>query len=154
MKSVLFVCLGNICRSPCAEGVLKDQAENQSIELQVESCGLGDWHKGQLPDERMRQTTQARGITLSSRAQAFRKEFFEKFDLILAADRSVLDELHKRAQSPEHKAKIQLMTKYSKAHQGQDVPDPFYHEMAQFEIVMDMIEEACQGLLEHLTESS
>lgn len=154
MKSVLFVCLGNICRSPCAEGVLKHQADKQSFDLHVESCGLGDWHKGQLPDERMRQTALARGIALSSRAQAFKHEFFDKFDLILAADHSVKDELHKWAKIPEHKAKIQLMTKFSKTHQGKEVPDPFYHELAQFEFVMDMIEEACQGLLEHLKNSS
>lgn len=154
MKSVLFVCLGNICRSPCAEGVLKDQAEKQSVDLHVESCGLGDWHEGQLPDERMRQTTLARGIALSSHAQAFQKDFFQKFDYILAADRSVLHELLKWAETPGDKAKVQLITNFSKAHQGQDVPDPFYHEMAQFEIVMDMIEEACQGLLEHLTKNS
>ena len=150
MKSVLFVCLGNICRSPCAEGVLRHYAEIKNIDLHVESCGLGDWHQGQLPDERMRKTAQSRGIVLSSRAQAFKKEFFDKFDLILAADQAVIDELHKWAKIPEYKAKIQLMTKFSKEHHGKEVPDPFYHEMPVFEQVMDMIEEACNGILEHL----
>lgn len=154
MNSILFVCLGNICRSPCAEGVLKHFAESGGHDIHVASCGLGDWHEGQLPDERMRKTAQARGIVLSSRAQAFRSEFFDSFDWILAADKSVLDELHKWTDSPEHKAKIHLITKFSKAHQGKDIPDPFYHEAAQFEYAMDMIEDACKGIIEHLEKSS
>lgn len=153
MPSILFVCLGNICRSPCAEGVLKHYAENRGLNIHVESCGLGDWHEGQLPDKRMRQTAQARGIILSSQAQAFRRDFFDQFDWILVADHSVFEELHKWAKVPEHKAKIQLLTKFSHTFQGQEIPDPFYKDIAQFELVMDMIEDSCLGLLDHLENS-
>lgn len=154
MVSILFVCLGNICRSPCAEGVLKHFAKEDGLDLHVESCGLGDWHEGQLPDERMRKTAQARGIVLNSRAKGFRPEFFDIFDWILAADKSVLDELHKKTDSPAHKAKIHLMTKFSKSHLGKDVPDPYYHEIAQFEYAMDIIEDACRGISERLKKKS
>lgn len=154
MVSILFVCLGNICRSPCAEGVMKRFVEQGGFDHHVESCGLGDWHEGHLPDERMQKTAHARGIVLSSRAKPFQTKFFESFDLILAADKSVLDELHKRAQTPEHKAKIHLMTKYSLVHRGKDIPDPYHHELGQFEYAMDMIEDACKGLLEQLEKTS
>jgi protein-tyrosine phosphatase len=147
MPSILFVCLGNICRSPCAEGVLKHYSKDADLDLHVESCGLGDWHQGQLPDERMRRTANNRGIVLSSRAQALQHDYFDKFDIILAADNSVMYELHKWATTPEHKAKIHLITKYSKLYHEQEIPDPFYEDQAQFELVMDMIEDSCHGLI-------
>ncbi len=154
--SILFVCLGNICRSPCAEGVLLQKAKEAvpPINLSVASCGLGDWHAGQLPDERMRKTAEYRGITLVSRAQGFKPEFFENFDYILAADNSVMIQLHRWALEPEHKGKIHLLTKYSKTFNGEEIPDPYYGDQGEFEHVMDMIEEACSGLLEHLRRSS
>lgn len=152
MPLVLFVCLGNICRSPAAEGILKHLAKKKerAADLHVESCGLGDWHEGQLPDPRMRQTAEARGIVLSSRAKAFQHDFFEKFDYILAADMKVMYELHRWAKTPEHKAKIHLMTKFGRAYKDVEVPDPFYEDLGHFELVMDMLEDACEGLLEHL----
>ena len=133
---------------------MKHFSNSSKLDVHVESCGLGDWHQGQLPDERMRKTAQARGIVLTSRAQAFQREFFDKFDWILAADQSVFDELHKWASTPEHKAKIHLMTKFSTYHSGRDIPDPFYHGLPEFEEAMDMIEDACRGLLEHLEKTS
>jgi protein-tyrosine phosphatase len=154
MVSILFVCLGNICRSPAAEGVMNHLAKKitPSLELHVQSCGLGDWHKGQLPDERMRKTAKSRGIILTSRAQAFDQLFFDKFDYILAADHKVMYELHKWAKNPEHKAKIILITKFSKTYKDKEIPDPYYLDQGHFELVMDMMEEACQRLLEHLME--
>lgn len=150
MISILFVCLGNICRSPCAEGVLKHFAKNRGLNMHIESCGLGDWHEGQLPDKRMRETSQARGIILSSRVKAFQNNFFDKFDWILVADRNIFNELHKWAKIPEHKAKIHLLTKFSPNFRDLEIPDPFYEDIAQFELVMDMIEDACKGFLDHL----
>lgn len=152
MGSILFVCLGNICRSPAAQGVLMHLAQkmNPPMELHIESCGLGDWHLGHLPDERMRQAAASRGITLSSRAQAFRPEYFDQFDYILAADNKVLYELHRWATHPEHKQKIHLITHFSKAFQEEEIPDPFYGGDAHFELVLDILEDACQNLLEHL----
>lgn len=152
MPSVLFVCLGNICRSPCAEGVLIHliKKSDLSIDIRVESCGLGDWHTGQLPDERMRCTAEARGIVLSSRARPFEPDYFEDFDYILAADHGVMYELHKWAKTAEHKAKIHLFTKFSSTYKDQEIPDPFHFDQGHFELVMDMIEDACNGLFERL----
>ena len=124
------------------------------LELVVESCGLGDWHEGQLPDERMRKAAISRGIALTSRAQPFHLDFFDKFDYILAADQSVMYELHKWAKTPAHKAKINLMTKFSSAYSGQEVPDPYYNDQGYFELVMDMLEDSCQGLIKHIAEKN
>jgi len=153
MTSILFVCLGNICRSPAAEGILVQMAQAAAppIPVKVESCGLGDWHQGQLADERMRKAANERGIVLSSRAQAFKPEFFEEFDYIFAADNSVLYELHKCAKSPEHKAKIHLMSQFSFTYSNQEIPDPYYANQGHFDLVLDMLEDCCQGIVHHLT---
>lgn len=118
VNSVLFVCLGNICRSPAAEGFLRNlSAKDPDLHnLQIESCGLGEWHVGQLPDERMREASKNRSVILSSRAQQFQSEFLDRFDLILAADNEILNELYRHAKTPEHKAKIHLITHFSVAH--------------------------------------
>lgn len=152
MPSILFVCLGNICRSPAAEATLRHLARKEPIgdTLSIESCGLGDWHIGQLPDLRMREASQNRGIVLSSRAQKFQSAFLERFDLILAADSRVLQDLHRHAKSPEHKAKIHLITHFSSCYPEEDIPDPYYQGEAGFEQVLDMIEDSCLGILEHL----
>jgi len=152
MSSVLFVCLGNICRSPAAEGILRHLHQHKAADkpLHIESCGLGDWHKGKLPDERMREAAKIRGIVLTSRAQKFQPDFFDRFDLILVADKKVLHELYAHASSSEHKAKIQMMTHFSSAYFDQEVPDPYYDGEAGFEHVLNMLEDSCEGLLEHL----
>lgn len=152
MASILFVCLGNICRSPAAEGILRHmiQQQAQDLDVHIESCGLGDWHKGRLPDERMREAAKKRGYFLTSRAQKIDSSFFDRFDLVLVADQKVLNEVYQHAKSPEHKAKIHLMTRFSTAFRDQPVPDPYYEGDAGFEHVLNMIEDACEGLVEHL----
>lgn len=151
MPKVLYVCLGNICRSPAAEGILRNLAEKyQLADLTVESCGLGDWHVGHLPDERMQRAAKDRGFILKSRARLFDATFFEKFDYLLAADHHVLHELYKFAATPENKAKIHLMSDYSKTYRGQDIPDPYYDSAGGFETVLDMIEDCCESLLRHI----
>lgn len=151
--SVLFVCLGNICRSPAAEGILRHLARKEGIDIHVESCGLGDWHTGNLPDERMREASQNRGFTLSSRAQKIKPEFFDSFDFIFVADQKVLNELYKYAEKPEHKAKMHYMTHFSSAFKGEEVPDPYYEGEAGFERVLDMLEDSCEGIITHLKKS-
>lgn len=152
MASVLFVCLGNICRSPAAEGVLRKMAsEHEHLkDLHVESCGIGDWHVGQLADERMRHAAEGRGVILSSRAQQFHHTFLDRFDYILAVDQEVLNDLYHHARNPEHKAKIHLITAFSKCYPGQEVPDPYYGGEGAFEHVLNIIEDSCEGLVEHL----
>ncbi|CUI16428.1 low molecular weight protein-tyrosine-phosphatase [Candidatus Protochlamydia naegleriophila] len=147
---VMFVCMGNICRSPAAEGILKHLAQNESLSLHVESCGVGDWHVGQAPDRRIQEASKARGIVLTSRAQQFQKDFFDHFDYILVADKEVLKFLYQYARTPEYKAKIALMTEFSSLYKGQDVPDPYYQPGGAFELVLDMLEESCEGLLNHI----
>ncbi len=156
MVSVLFVCLGNICRSPAAEGILKHHVVNDSsgIEVHIESCGLGDWHLGNLPDPRMRDAAKNRGLILTSRAKGFHPDYFDRFDYILVADHKVLNELYGRTSKPEHKAKMHLITHYSTTYRDQEVPDPYYDGEAGFENVMDMLEDACAALLAHLKQKA
>lgn len=152
MKKVLFVCLGNICRSPAAEGVLRHLIEQQHLtnEISVESCGIGDWHLGSYPDERMTKAARDRGITLSSRAKLFNINNFADFDMILAADSEVLHHLYQFARTTDEKAKLHLINDFSILYKGQDVPDPYYQGDVGFELVMDMLEESCLGILNHL----
>ena len=155
ISSILFVCLGNICRSPAAEGLLKHmlKEEPKLHHLHVESCGLGNWHVGQLPDERMRDAAKLRSVVLSSRAQQFDLSFLDRFDLILAADHEILNELYRHAKSPKHKAKIRLITAFSKCYPNENIGDPFYQGDAAFERILDIIEDSCEGLIAYLKES-
>jgi protein-tyrosine phosphatase len=155
MISVLFVCLGNICRSPAAEGIMRSMVKANAdlinpAEVLIESCGLGDWHLGSLPDERMREAAKNRGYTLSSKAQEINASFFDSFNLILAADNKVMHELYRLASTPEYKAKIHLITYFSTFFKNQEIPDPYYQGKAGFELVLDMLEDSCVGILEHL----
>ena len=151
MISVLFVCLGNICRSPAAAAVLLylNEKKESPIELHVESCGIGSWHVGQLPTEKMREASEKRGVLLSTRAQQFDPSFLDAFDLVLAADQSVLHELYHYAKTAEKKAKIHLITEHSSNYYREEIPDPYSQGEPAFEIVLDMIEDSCEGLLEH-----
>ncbi|MCB1111475.1 MAG: low molecular weight phosphotyrosine protein phosphatase [Chlamydiales bacterium] len=152
MARVLFVCLGNICRSPAGEGVLKRLAEQRGVadKIHVESCGIGDWHVGQLPDQRMRDAAGRRGIVLGQRAQQLSQRHLDEFDFILAADHEVYNDLHRYAKNPHHKSKIYMMTEFSKVYEGQEVPDPYYGDIGDFELVLDMLHDACEGLLNRI----
>jgi protein-tyrosine phosphatase len=143
-RSILFVCTGNICRSPTAEGVFRSLCKEAGVELRIESAGLGDWHVGDPPDERSLHHARQRGYDLSAqRARQVSAKDFEEFDLILAMDRGHLRSL--QAMSPtRHHAKIRLFV------QGRDVPDPYYGGADGFERVLDLVEERCRALLEEL----
>jgi protein-tyrosine phosphatase len=144
VKNVLFVCTGNICRSPTAEAVLRHQAEKAGIELHIESAGLGRWHIGCAPDERSQHHAKGRGYDLSRlRARQVEPFDFERFDVILAMDRGHLRALQRMA--PEkHRAKVRLFVP------ERDVPDPYYGGPEGFEEVLDLVEAACRDLLQEL----
>jgi protein-tyrosine phosphatase len=145
-RSILFVCTGNICRSPTAEAVLRHLANKESIELHIESAGLGDWHVGQPPDERSQQHARKRGYDLSAqRARQVTARDFERFDMILAMDRGHLEALRKLAR-PQHHARIRLFV------EGRDVPDPYSGGPDGFEHVLDLVETRCRALLEELKQ--
>jgi len=142
---ILFVCTGNICRSPTAEAVLRRMAEQAGVEVHVESAGTGDWHVGRPPDERAQHHAHGRGYDLSAqRARQVAQRDFEAFDLIVAMDRGHLAAL--QAQCPRHHhAKLRLLVP------GRDVPDPYYGGAEGFERVLDMVEVACAVLLGEMT---
>jgi len=141
---ILFVCTGNICRSPTAEGVLRHLARDAGVEVHVESAGTGDWHVGDPPDERAQHHAKGRGYDLSAqRARQVSAEDFDAFDLIVAMDRGHLGILQQDCPR-QHRAKLRLLVP------GRDVPDPYYGGPEGFERVLDMVEEACRGLLQEL----
>jgi protein-tyrosine phosphatase len=141
---VLFICTGNICRSPTAEGVLRRLAHEQKLALHVESAGTHDYHVGEPPDHRAQRHARRRGYDLSAqRARQVTRRDFEEFDLILAMDRSHLRALE-RICPPQHRGKLRLLV------EGRDVPDPYYGGAEGFEQVLDVVERACGALLEEL----
>jgi protein-tyrosine phosphatase len=145
-RSILFVCTGNICRSPTAEGVLRSLGKEAGVELHIESAGTGDWHIGHPPDERSQHHALKRGYDLSAqRARQVRMEDFDAFDMILAMDRSHLRALQKLAPARHH-AKIRLFV------EGRDVPDPYYGGPDGFDKVLDLVEAQCRRLLQELKE--
>jgi protein-tyrosine phosphatase len=138
---VLFVCTGNICRSPTAEGVLRRLAELEKRDVHVESRGTHDYHVGEPPDERAQHHAKRRGYDLSAqRAKHFSKRDFEEFDLVLAMDRGHLRILQ-RLCPPQHAGKVRLFLREA------DVPDPYYGGPEGFEEVLDLVEAACRSLL-------
>lgn len=153
-RSILFVCLGNICRSPVAEGVFRKKAQEAKIleHLVVDSAGTAAWHVGKSPDERMMAAADMRGYDLSSlRARQAIADDFEKFDHILAMDTDNLYSLQDI--SPETgKADLRLFLTYAPNRKERDVPDPYYGKVEGFNHVIDLVEEASDGLLAKIKE--
>lgn len=146
MKSVLFVCMANICRSPVLEATLRHMAVQRGKELYVDSCGVGWVHLGERPDPRSFAAASSKGIVVDHHAQQLQNHFFEVFDHIFAVDDTILEQLKLQA-APEHHAKIELATAYSKKYKGREIPDPYYHSEDGFTVVMEMILDSCEGIL-------
>jgi len=154
MVRLLFVCMGNICRSPTAEGVMRGLLREQGLEdaVEVDSAGTGDWHAGAPPDARATAAARSRGVTLDGAARVVARSDFDDFDLILAADRGNLREL-RAAAPPGSRAELRMLREFDPASDGArdlDVPDPYYGGDDGFERVLDLVEAACRGLLDAL----
>ena len=149
---VLFVCLGNICRSPAAEGVFLDllAKEDLSHAFEVDSAGTGSWHVGQRADSRMRAAAQRRGIELHSRARQIQPEDLESFDWIITMDDSNLQNVRALDPTGVSHERIVPLTGHCSRHSTGEVPDPYYGGDQGFEQVLDLLEDACEGLLMRL----
>lgn len=149
-KSILFVCLGNICRSPMAEGVFRKilQRENANERFEIDSAGLLSYHEGELADSRMRFYASKRGYNLVHRSRPVKKSDFEKFDLFIGMDEDNIAGLKKLASTSEDVEKIRRMTDFCKEINASSVPDPYYGGDQGFERVIDLLEDACEGLYE------
>ncbi|MBV2123143.1 MAG: low molecular weight phosphotyrosine protein phosphatase [Candidatus Thiodiazotropha taylori] len=151
---VLFVCMGNICRSPTAQGVFRDIVEKAGLSDRIitDSAGTIDYHAGGKPDRRARETANKRGIDLSDlRARQVRLSDFDQFDYVLAMDRSNYEDLRALCPSGEEH-RLHLFMDFAPGREEQEVPDPYYGGAAGFENVFDMVEEASLGLLEHIRQ--
>jgi low molecular weight protein-tyrosine phosphatase len=156
MVRILFVCLGNICRSPTAHGVFEAmlEVEGLSSSVSVDSAGTGAWHAGHSPDGRAQEVAKSRGFDLSHvRARQVEVEDFECFDYILAMDKTNLNDL--LAQSPEaYKEKIKLFLSFGQNDKILEVPDPYYGGVKGFDTVLDLVENACLGLLDEIKKKN
>ncbi len=148
MKRILLVCLGNICRSPIAEGVLREKAVRRGLDLVIDSAGTASWHVGRLPDRRAIAAAARRGYDISTlRARQVRSADFADFDLILAMDESNLADLE-AMRPPGAPARIKLLLDNLADPPMREVPDPYYDD--RFDLVLDLVEEASEALLDRL----
>jgi protein-tyrosine phosphatase len=150
---ICFVCAGNICRSPTAEGVMRRLVAERGMSdrISIESAGTGGWHVGDEADPRSRSAARARGYALESRAQQFTRRFFDRFDYVLAADDDNRRHLMKLAPDDRARKKVWLLRDFDPSSpEGSEVPDPYYGGPEGFEQVIDICEAACKGLLDHL----
>lgn len=151
---ILLVCMGNICRSPTAEGVLRKfiKINNLGDVVEVDSAGTHGYHVGEAPDSRTQRAASVRGYNLSQlRARKVARQDLDYFDLILAMDKSNLDNLQRLA-TPEQMGRLKLFMDYAKNFDDNEVPDPYYGLGHGFDLVLDMIEDASQGLIEEVKQ--
>lgn len=151
---ILFVCLGNICRSPAAEGVMKAIVESNDAQafFEIDSAGTGRYHIGELPDHRMRIHARRRGYELTHRCRQVTTSDFNDFDIIVAMDASNEANLRRLAPSLEDEAKIVRMTDFVAKGAGHydHIPDPYYEGAEGFELVLDLLEDGCENMYETL----
>lgn len=152
---VLFVCLGNICRSPTAEGVFRKLAAEEAAELKldIDSAGTADYHVGEPPDPRAQAAARQRGVEISGlRARQFEPQDLQRFDYVLAMDRSNLTVIRRAATVDAGKAQVGLFLEFAPEQGMLEVPDPYFGGEAGFDRVLDLIEAASRGLLAHIRE--
>ena len=148
---VLFVCLGNICRSPAAEGVFRYLTEEKGLENSIlaDSAATSGWHSGTKADPRMRSAAGKRGYDLTSRARQVVAQDFRDFDIVLAMDRENYRDLRSMAPDEEGRRRVRYITDFARTSTMDHVPDPYYGGAESFEFVLDILEDCCAGLLEY-----
>jgi protein-tyrosine phosphatase len=154
ITKVLFVCMGNICRSPTAEAVFRHYVDNAGLseKILIDSAGTHDYHVGDKPDSRAQRAAQQRGYDMSKlRGRQVEEEDFRRFDYVLAMDRANLGMLQ-RISPPDSVTRARLFLEFARHHSEREVPDPYYGGGDGFERVLDMVEDAAQGLLEEIRQ--
>lgn len=162
--AVLFVCLGNICRSPAAEGVFTDLVKKRGLSsrFKIDSAGTINYHEGGPADSRMRAASQRRGVEITSISRPLRPSDFRDFDLILAMDKQNKEDIltalerwsHKESLPGDAYKKVKLMCSYCRRHGETEVPDPYYGGAQGFEKVLDLLEDGCESLLETIVSEN
>ncbi len=153
MKKILVVCLGNICRSPAAQGVLQQKAEERNLKMFVDSAGTGAWHAGNAPDARMTKAASRRGYDLSrQKARQVELADFYEFDLVLAMDLSNQQDLLALA-PPNRECDIRLFLDFAEG-DVREMPDPYYGGADGFDHVLDLVEKGAEGLLDYIEDDS
>jgi len=149
---LLFICLGNICRSPAAEAVMRKLVRSEGLEnaIAIRSAGTAGWHSGKLPDQRMRSAGQNRGYDLSSRARQLSEDELRNHDLVLVMDRQNLRDARSYDPKSQFSSKIRLFCEFCADHNEEEVPDPYYGGEQGFEHVLDLLEDGCRGVLQHI----
>ncbi len=156
MKKVLFVCLGNICRSPAAEGIFRHMVEEAGLtdQFHIDSAGTsGRYHEGAPSDPRTSASARERGYNLTSTARQLHSEDLEKFDFIVTMDDSNYLNTLKLAKDKSLHSKVMKMTSFCKIHKVDEVPDPYYGGEDGFRLVLDILEDACHEFLAHVRKS-
>ena len=154
--SIVFICMGNICRSPTAEGVFRHKVRAAGLieRIAVDSAGTHNYHPGEPPDARSQHHAKLRGYDLSNlRARALHEADIEHFDWLIVMDDLNYSTVRKRLPDERHH-KLRRLTEFCTEHQTREVPDPYYGERADFERVLDLVEDGCEGLLRHLRSAT
>ena len=150
--TVLFVCLGNICRSPLAEGIFLHLVEQAGLSerFEIDSAGTGAWHVGELPDARATIVASQHGVELTSRARQITDDDLSHFDWVIAMDRENLRNVERMALSAGSDAEIHLLRTFDRTGEGDEVPDPYYGGVSGFENIYEMVHRSCLVLLDRL----
>lgn len=149
---LLFVCLGNICRSPAAENIMNDLIKREGLSDRIicDSAGTSSYHIGSPPDRRMTAAAKQRGIQMRGQARQFERSDFAAFDLILAMDRENYQNILALDPQGQYSDKVKLMCEFCTEHTDREVPDPYYGGPEGFNYVIDLLTDACEGLLQHV----
>ena len=151
---ILFVCLGNICRSPSGENVMRHLLKEEGLldQFELDSAGTIGFHTGNPPDSRMTSSATARGIEMTGQARQVKLQDLTEFDLVLAMDRENEAELRQLARTDDERAKIRLFCEFCTEHEHDEVPDPYYGGAAGFELVLDLLEDGCREMIRRFRE--